>query len=111
MNVAARWTVLTIMAGATALAGVAGSANSPRFSAAPSPVARVAAASPRVDIPRPSSVIDVAPDREGPDDGDTDLYGNDVTDAVATYQLDAAGSLYETHSPRTELPHLKPPRG
>jgi len=40
----------------------------------------------------------------------TDLYGNDVTEAVAEYGLDAAGSLYEQHSPRTELPRLSPPK-
>ena len=38
-----------------------------------------------------------------------DVYGNDVTDAVATYKLDASGSVYEEHSPHTELPQLKPP--
>jgi hypothetical protein len=43
-------------------------------------------------------------------DGVVDLYGNDVTDAVAEYTLDAAGSLYEVHSPRTELFHLASPK-
>jgi hypothetical protein len=38
-----------------------------------------------------------------------DLHGNDVTDAVARYKLDAAGSLYEVHSPQTELPRLRAP--
>lgn len=38
-----------------------------------------------------------------------DVYGNDITDAVATYKLDAAGGVYEEHSPHTELPQLKPP--
>jgi hypothetical protein len=40
----------------------------------------------------------------------TDLYGNEVTDAVAKYKLDAEGSLYELHSPKTELPHLGSPK-
>jgi hypothetical protein len=39
-----------------------------------------------------------------------DLYGNDVADAVAKYKLDATGSLYELHSPRTELPRLGSPK-
>ena len=39
-----------------------------------------------------------------------DLYGNEVTDAVAKYQFDATGSLYELHSPDTEVPKLKPPK-
>ncbi len=43
-------------------------------------------------------------------DGFVDLYGNEVTDAIATYTLDQAGSLYELHSPLTELPHLGIPK-
>jgi hypothetical protein len=39
-----------------------------------------------------------------------DLYGNEVTEAVAKYQLDASGMLYELHSPQTEVPRLKPPK-
>ena len=39
-----------------------------------------------------------------------DFYGNEVTDAVATYKLDAAGSLYELHSPQTEVPRLASPQ-
>lgn len=40
----------------------------------------------------------------------TDLLGNEVTDAVARYKFDATGSLYEVHSPQTEVPHLRAPR-
>ena len=43
-------------------------------------------------------------------DGSVDLYGNEVIDAVATYSLDPAGSLYELHSPQTELPRLGSPK-
>ena len=39
-----------------------------------------------------------------------DLYGNEVTAAVEKYQFDATGSLYETHSPQTELPRLASPK-
>jgi hypothetical protein len=39
-----------------------------------------------------------------------DVYGNRVTPAVATYQLDAAGTLYELHSPQTQLPRLGSPK-
>jgi len=42
--------------------------------------------------------------------GAVDLYGNPVSDAVAEYSLDSTGSLYELHSPRTELPRLSPPK-
>jgi hypothetical protein len=43
-------------------------------------------------------------------DGIVDLYGNEVIDAIATYSLDPAGSLYELHSPQTELPRLGSPK-
>jgi hypothetical protein len=43
-------------------------------------------------------------------DGIIDLYGNEVTDAVAKYTLDPTGSLYELHSPQTELPRLGSPK-
>ena len=39
-----------------------------------------------------------------------DLLGNDVSDAVAEYKLDATGSLYEVHSPQTEIPKLGSPK-
>jgi len=49
--------------------------------------------------------------RSGPEDRAlVDLYGNEVNDAFATYSLDPAGSLYELHSPQTELPRLGSPK-
>ena len=39
-----------------------------------------------------------------------DLYGNEVSDAVAKYKLDATGALYELHSPQTEVPRLGAPK-
>jgi hypothetical protein len=42
--------------------------------------------------------------------GTVDLYGNEVIDAIATYSLDPGGSLYEVHSPQTELPKLGSPK-
>jgi hypothetical protein len=56
---------------------------------------------------------DDAPDMNRPEEngkGASDLYGNQVTDAVATYKLDATGTLYELHSPQTELPRLPSPK-
>ena len=67
-------------------------------------------------VPAPSSA-DTAPPRvfetprEREDEMDVDLYGNDVTDAVAKYKLDSYGSLYELHSPETQLPRLGSPKG
>jgi hypothetical protein len=43
-------------------------------------------------------------------DEPVDLYGNEVTAAVAQYKLDGRGALYELHSPETELPQLAPPK-
>jgi len=73
----------------------------------------IAAATPAPPIPRePVARPDDAPaDDVGEDvDGLIDLYGNGVSPAVATYSLDALGSLYEEHSPQTELPRLGSPK-
>ena len=51
---------------------------------------------------------DHQPDADG--GGAVDLYGNEVTDAIATYSIDPAGGLYELHSPQTELPRLASPK-
>jgi hypothetical protein len=40
-----------------------------------------------------------------------DLYGNDVAKAIAQYKSDAGGSLYEEHSPSTEVTRLRPKVG
>jgi hypothetical protein len=46
-----------------------------------------------------------------PEEIDTiDMYGNEVSAAVATYRLDATGAFYELHSPQTEVPRLAAPR-
>lgn len=60
----------------------------------------------------PAADFDATPHHEEVDDSEpaTDLYGNEVTDAVAKYKLDATGSLYELHSPQTELPRLGSPK-
>ena len=42
-------------------------------------------------------------------DVERDRYGNDVSTAVATYKSDRTGSLYEEHSPSTQVARLKPP--
>lgn len=51
-----------------------------------------------------------------PEDGihnpepDLDLFGNEVSSAVATYKLDPGGILYEEHSPQIEVPRLGVPK-
>lgn len=42
-------------------------------------------------------------------EGRRDRYGNEITDAIATYKRDRTGSVYEEHSPQTEVPQLAPP--
>jgi len=46
----------------------------------------------------------------GESDAVLDLYGNEVMPAVATYTFDDLGSLYEVHSPQTEVPRLGSPK-
>ena len=73
----------------------------------PTPIqAQVTATAPKDDATSDEARAPEAPDAEGP----VDLYGNEVTQAIAKYQFDATGSLYETHSPQTELPRLGSPK-
>jgi hypothetical protein len=38
-----------------------------------------------------------------------DIYGNDVSSAVAEYAPDCGDRSYEVHSPQTDVPHLGSP--
>jgi hypothetical protein len=63
-------------------------------------------------VPAPrvhAAPIAAAPSSPDPEPA-TDLIGNEITQAVATYKLDATGSLYEEHSPQTEVPRLGSPK-
>ena len=64
---------------------------------------------PTVTSSRPRPVV-VAASLESANDGALDAYGNEVTNAVAEYSLDPAGSLYELHTPQIELPRLGSPK-
>lgn len=46
---------------------------------------------------------------EPPSDDRRDLYGNDISPAIAHYTHDDAGSVREEHSPATEVTRLAPP--
>ena len=46
-----------------------------------------------------------------PRDAPVDFNGNEVRPAVAQYKVDPAGTLYEEHSPDTEVPRLGSPKG
>lgn len=78
--------------------------------------ARVTAIRPPASIIEESAAISPDTAAESADQGqpaaesETDLYGNEVSDAVAEYGLDATGSLYEMHAPQVELPHLPSPK-
>lgn len=80
--------------------------HSQRQASPPAATDRVLVAEPAVQ----ESARNQADDRADESSGFVDLYGNDVSDAIATYTFDQAGSLYELHSPQTELPHLGIPK-
>jgi hypothetical protein len=54
-----------------------------------------------------------APGEETGDDSDgtskTDIEGDEVSPALATYGIDRDGNLFEVHSPQTEVPRLPGP--
>jgi hypothetical protein len=84
--------------------------------ATPQLVTATQSAAPNMSNPEPSSAIDFLAVPRGEFGGDpneehaTDVYGNEVTAAVATYEIDATGSLYELHSPQTQLPRPGSPK-
>ncbi len=64
------------------------------------------------DSPAVSGAPAASGSAEAPEtaESETDLYGNEVSDAVAEYGLDASGSLYEMHAPQVEVPKLGSPK-
>ncbi len=84
--------------------------------ATPQLVTATRSPAPNVSNPEPASAMDflAAPRGEVASDLNEehakDVYGNEVTAAVATYEVDATGSLYELHSPQTQLPRLGSPK-
>jgi hypothetical protein len=79
----------------------------------PSSPAQVAASPPaplQLDVCHAGTADDSQDEEEEAADGFVDLYGNEVTEAIATYTFDQSGSLYELHSPQTALPRLGIPK-
>jgi hypothetical protein len=82
---------------------------------------RVAAAQPLVGPPPTTSVsmplLDIQrntidPDKDlDVDQPKTDLFGNEVDDAIGDYRVDGKGDIYENHSPDTEVSRLRPAIG
>jgi hypothetical protein len=60
----------------------------------------------QIEAPDPKAV----PFRLEETPGSFDIRGNEIARPVARYRLDDRGSLYEVHSPDTEVPRLKPPQ-
>ena len=65
----------------------------------------------RILPPPPPSSSSSEPGLEGDTDGmtRTDLEGDEVSPALATYGIDGDGNLFEVHSPHTEVPRLSGP--
>ena len=60
--------------------------------------------------PATSPAAEATPSPQAEEIDPIDMYGNEVSDAVAKYKLDATGALYEMHSPQTEVPRLGSPK-
>ncbi|MBS1816576.1 MAG: hypothetical protein JSU08_01475 [Acidobacteria bacterium] len=76
--------------------------------ATPLPAAPTPASS--ITIPDYLSALPDEPETDplaSPAGEEQDLFGNDVSPAVAGYLLDRTGNLYEEHSPETEVSKLK----
>jgi len=63
---------------------------------------------PLLDIQRDTTDSTPAQD---PGEPKTDLFGNQIDDAVGDYRVDVKGEIYEWHSPDTEVSRLAPPIG
>ena len=65
-----------------------------------------------IDAPEPGEQLPSVLDQTGAEgrEPSRDLYGNEVTEAVAKYLLDSTGAVYEEHSPQTEVPRLAAPK-
>jgi hypothetical protein len=102
--------------GRVALAGafailIAGAFFTPQLATTEDGAVRPLAAAASTDVMLPASAeTHDDPDAGDPSEAFTDLYGNEVSDAIATYTFDRSGSLYELHSPQTELPRLGIPK-
>jgi hypothetical protein len=76
----------------------------------PSAMAPVESPHQRDVAPPPHGALTEQMIRDAEEDFLVDLYGNEVTPAVATYTFDDLGTLYEVHSPQTEVPRLGSPK-
>ena len=65
-------------------------------------------------VPSTAVIVPSLPLRTGNIDLDApkrlDVHGNEIARPVARYRVDTQGTLYEVHSPQTEVPRLRPPR-
>jgi hypothetical protein len=94
-------TILLVIAGAWS----AGAARA-KAAAPPAP-----AASPR-PVVESGLILDELLDETGsetPSEPRTDLYGNEIEEAVSDYRVDFYGDVYERHSPETAIVELTAP--
>jgi hypothetical protein len=112
MRIATHTRFVVMVPGLLLCAWAASAIHRPAALSSPAAIARP---SHTADAARMPTVSPLVPQQEntfdeGAINGAVDLYGNETTDAVARYNLDAEGSLYELHSPRTELLRLGSPK-
>ncbi len=67
------------------------------------------AAAPVPESGRRRHIVVSTPTLDGPS-RQRDLRGNDIVRPVAKYRLDRRGTLYEVHSPGTQVPRLGAPQ-
>lgn len=60
---------------------------------------------PSIGVAGPSDTV------QAPAEPRVDVYGNEIEDAIGDYRIDPRGDVYESHSPDTEVTHLKRPIG
>ena len=78
-------------------------APSPRSPAVAYPAGRSIAADAFPNLPLAPAAVEDEPVSE------YDLRGNEILRPVERYSIDHRGTLYELHSPQTEIPRLSPP--
>ena len=67
----------------------------------------------RLELPEPARITPANGTNETPAERrpmPVDIRGNEVMPTIAKYKLDSTGTVYEEHSPNTEVPKLAIPR-
>ena len=113
MRIAQQFVVLLALGCAAAICMLAGSAFANWITVVDHhPVAIGVPARETLDAPAPVEQRSRSQEEAGLPGSEpaVDLYGNEVTDAVAKYTLDPTGALDEEHAPPTGVPRLAAPK-